>query len=231
MVGSSDSSCRYKRLLCQLGCSGQQSTKNNFPAVYYFNLRVPIAQQPGQAVGQGRLSLSQQLRWADWDELAKVRLRRPDFHPKVGEIFGLASSGCTRFHNWKKRRLSVDHTRDGECALLLTQRREGERVEYTSTFLEMEMVHCCCSVQARFLDKKKLKYTFSLLWYTQRYLKLLTFFKKYADPFLNQIWARRQLGRCSSLYSSLFNTTAARVLYRVCFPHSWKDDKREALPV
>ncbi len=32
--------------------------KKTFLTVHYFNLRVPIAQQPGQVVVQGRLSLS-----------------------------------------------------------------------------------------------------------------------------------------------------------------------------
>jgi hypothetical protein len=39
-----------------LGCSGQPSTKYFFIKVHYFNICVPIAQQPGQAVVQGRLS-------------------------------------------------------------------------------------------------------------------------------------------------------------------------------
>jgi hypothetical protein len=122
----------YKRLLC-LECSGQQCKKRIFLAVYYFNLRVPTAQQPGQAVGQGRLSLNVCLRTpspsnsAERTLLAKVCIRRPDLHPKVGEIFGFASSRCTRFQNGKKKRLCADHTCHGECALLLTQRREGER--------------------------------------------------------------------------------------------------------
>ncbi len=124
--------------------------KKIFLVVYY--LRVPIAQQPGQSVGQGRLSLNVCLRSpspsnsAERTLLGKVCLRRPDLHPKVGEIFGLASSGCTRFQNGKKKRLCADHTCHGECALLLTQKREGERGnskrvsalsagEYTSTFL------------------------------------------------------------------------------------------------
>jgi hypothetical protein len=55
-------SCRYKRLLSFLGCSGQLSTKYFFPTGHYFNLCVPIAQQAGQAVVQGRLSLNECLR-------------------------------------------------------------------------------------------------------------------------------------------------------------------------
>jgi hypothetical protein len=44
------------------GCSGQPSTQYFFAAILYFNLCVPIAQQLGQAVGQGRLSLNMCLR-------------------------------------------------------------------------------------------------------------------------------------------------------------------------
>ncbi len=58
LVGSLGSSCRYRRFLSCLGCSGQPNTKVFFLTVHYFNLRVPIAQQPGQAVVLGRLSLS-----------------------------------------------------------------------------------------------------------------------------------------------------------------------------
>ncbi len=49
-------SCRYKRLLSCLGCSGQPSTKYFFLSPYTISiLCVPIAQQPGQAVVQGRM--------------------------------------------------------------------------------------------------------------------------------------------------------------------------------
>ncbi len=51
------SSCRYMRPLSCLGCCCQPSTKYFFLAIHYFNLCVLIAQQPGQAVVQGRLSL------------------------------------------------------------------------------------------------------------------------------------------------------------------------------
>ena len=63
LVGSLGPSCRYKRFLSCLGCSGQPSTNIFFFTVQYFNLRVPIAQQPGQAVVLGRLSLNVCLRW------------------------------------------------------------------------------------------------------------------------------------------------------------------------
>jgi hypothetical protein len=52
LVGSLGSSCRFKRLLSCLGCSRCK----------LFQLCVPIAQQPGQAVVQGRLSLNVCLR-------------------------------------------------------------------------------------------------------------------------------------------------------------------------
>jgi hypothetical protein len=38
--------------------AGQPSVQNIFPTVHYFKLCVPITQQPGQAVVQGRLSLN-----------------------------------------------------------------------------------------------------------------------------------------------------------------------------
>ncbi len=52
--------CWYKILLSCLGCSSRPSTKYFFPhrPIQYFNSFVPIAQQAGHAVGQGRLSLN-----------------------------------------------------------------------------------------------------------------------------------------------------------------------------
>jgi hypothetical protein len=51
------------RLLSCLGCSTVGPVQNIFSSpVHYFNLCVPIAQQPGQAVAQGRLSLNVCLR-------------------------------------------------------------------------------------------------------------------------------------------------------------------------
>ncbi len=55
-------SCRYKRLLSFLDCSGHPEPNNFFLTGHYFNLCVPIAQQPGQAVVPGRLSLNVCLR-------------------------------------------------------------------------------------------------------------------------------------------------------------------------
>ncbi len=61
LVGSSAMSCRYKYksfLFC-LGCSSRPSTKYIFfLAVHYFNAFISIAQQAGQAVMLGCLSLS-----------------------------------------------------------------------------------------------------------------------------------------------------------------------------
>jgi hypothetical protein len=60
LVGSLGSSCRYKRL----GCSVSPVQIIYFLTVHYFDLCVPIpiAQQPGHAVVQGRLSLNVFLR-------------------------------------------------------------------------------------------------------------------------------------------------------------------------
>ncbi len=58
LIVSLISSYRYKRLLSCLSCSGQPSTKYVFLTVHYFILCVLIAQQPGQAVVQGHLSLN-----------------------------------------------------------------------------------------------------------------------------------------------------------------------------
>jgi hypothetical protein len=53
------SSCQYKRFLSCLGLLWSAKYKIFFPSPYtLFNLCVPIAQQPGQAVVQGRLSLN-----------------------------------------------------------------------------------------------------------------------------------------------------------------------------
>jgi hypothetical protein len=47
----------FVRFLSCLGCYSQPGTKYDFPHVHFFTLLVPIAQQPGQAVVLGRLSL------------------------------------------------------------------------------------------------------------------------------------------------------------------------------
>jgi hypothetical protein len=52
-------SCRYKRFLC---CSSQSSKNSFLLASNFFTLCVPIAQQAGQAVVLGRLSLFMVLR-------------------------------------------------------------------------------------------------------------------------------------------------------------------------
>jgi hypothetical protein len=53
-----------------LGCSGQPNIKYFFLTVHYFNSCVPPAQQPAQAVVQGRLSLDV------WSPAARVPLKR-----------------------------------------------------------------------------------------------------------------------------------------------------------
>jgi hypothetical protein len=73
MVGSLGLSCRYKRFLFSLGCSSRLSTKYFFLTIRYFNSFVPIAQQPGQAVVLGILSLSLYL----WAELQSSVLNTP----------------------------------------------------------------------------------------------------------------------------------------------------------
>ncbi len=65
LVGSLGSSCRYKRLLSCLGCSGQPSTKYFFFSPYNFSIYVspsPSNLDTGQAVVQGRLTLNVYLR-------------------------------------------------------------------------------------------------------------------------------------------------------------------------
>ncbi len=62
MVGSLDLSCRYTRFLSCLGFSSQPSTKYFFPHCILFTFCVSIAQQLGQAVVPGRLSLNM-CRW------------------------------------------------------------------------------------------------------------------------------------------------------------------------
>jgi hypothetical protein len=56
LVGSLGSSCWYKRFLSCFGCSCQPSTK--YCTSHYFYSFVPITQQAGQAVVQGRLYLN-----------------------------------------------------------------------------------------------------------------------------------------------------------------------------
>jgi hypothetical protein len=51
-------SCRYKRFLFSLGCSGQPSTNIFFLTVHFFNSFAPIAQLAGQAAVMGHMSLS-----------------------------------------------------------------------------------------------------------------------------------------------------------------------------
>ncbi len=61
LVGSWGLLCRFKRLLSCLGSVGypsRPSSQKFFLTVHYFNSFVPIAQQAGQAVVLGRLSLS-----------------------------------------------------------------------------------------------------------------------------------------------------------------------------
>jgi hypothetical protein len=70
LVGSLGSSCRYKRFLACLGCS----RKYFYLTVHYFNAFVPIAQQAGQAVVPGRLSLNMWL-W-DVERAGKVGRRK-----------------------------------------------------------------------------------------------------------------------------------------------------------
>ncbi len=64
-VGSLGSSCWYKKFLSCLGCSIVGPIQNIFfLTVHYFKSFVPIAQQAGQAVVSGRLSLNVCL-WLD----------------------------------------------------------------------------------------------------------------------------------------------------------------------
>ncbi len=59
LVSSLGLSCRYKGFLSRIGSSNQPSTQYFFPhCTQYFNPFVSIAQQAGQAVMLGRLSLS-----------------------------------------------------------------------------------------------------------------------------------------------------------------------------
>ncbi len=58
LVGSSGLSCRYKRFLSCLGCSSRPRTIYFFPHRTLFHSFIPIAQQAGQEVVLGRLSLS-----------------------------------------------------------------------------------------------------------------------------------------------------------------------------
>jgi hypothetical protein len=91
--GSLGLSCRYNSLLSCLGCSGLPVQNNFFLAIHYFNFCVPIAQQHGKAVVQGRLSLN-----------VCLRAHAPHL-PSVSSLFLISKNLWSQLNKFKQTRV------------------------------------------------------------------------------------------------------------------------------